>query len=75
MRNGSPLWRRIRVSDAVATATIPMIIRTMWISKIRWRGLAAYWAVMPAMPGPRPKPRRKKTPANAAASALLPRLA
>ena len=72
MRKGFPEWRRMSVSDAVATAIIPMIIRTMWISKIRWRGLAAYWAVMPAIPGPRPKPRRKNTPASAAASALEP---
>ena len=75
IRKGSPLWRRMSVSDAVAIAIIPTTIRAMWISKIRWRGSAAYSAVMPAMPGPRPKPRRKKTPASAAASALLPRRA
>ena len=73
--NGSPTWRRMRVSEAVAIATIPMIMRTMWISKIRWRGSRAYSAVIPARPGPRPKPRRKNTPARAAARAFLSRLA
>ncbi len=73
IRNGgrSPRAFRMSVSDAVATAIIPMIIATMWISKIRWRGLGAYSAVMPAIPGPRPKPTRNATPARAAARALL----
>ncbi len=71
IRNRPGEGLRRSVSAAVATATMPTTIRAMWTWKGKWRGLGPYWAAMPARPGPRPKPSRKKTPASAAASALL----
>ena len=59
------------VSLATITQPRPTASSTRCTSNGRWMGLPQYSATRPAMPGPRPKPRRKNAPAAMAATARL----